>query len=162
MNRFFEEFNGKLRIVKNEDPEINITPYTYLWNNSNKNLVTNYKNFVSIHPDLWFQELLPTLSKFDYIQELPTIEIYKLIDNNIISTLLTVSDFRFNSVEDIEDYLENTKKEFKYTSLYSINKFIIISDDLKSNKIIWDLKISEFNIDRNIQRDKKLDQILNI
>lgn len=149
-------------LVKMEDIKTNLFPYKLVWNHSKDELISDYLNRVLIHPERWFDEVIPIISQFDYVQTISHSFIINYSDDMVKMTSSILESRLFPSIDEINKYLASSKSRFKKTCIKSINKVVLMSDDLKTNQITWQIKSSEFNIDPKIERDKKLDQILNI
>jgi len=160
--QYFETSDNNPSLIKIEEIEINLYPYLELWKQSKQQLFTNYLKIISIHPEEWFEEALPVISKFDYVQLLPNSYLISYSEDDLKMTSFQVSVKTFSTLSEIEKYLLDNRSRFKKTALQSINKIITISDDLKTNQIFWRIKSSEFDFNQQLNRDKRIDQILNI
>lgn len=158
---YFESSDIVSSLVKMEEIEINIHPYRIVWDQSKSQLMSDFSKTVSIHPKEWFGEAISIISQFDYVQISHNSYITYSEDGDLKMCSFRSEARRFSNLEEINQYLTNTRSNFKRTALQSINKLIIISDDFKTNQIVWIIRSSEFDFNIKIQRDKKINQILN-
>lgn len=161
LTEYFESDIINNYLIKIEDINMNCFPYQTIWKQSKNEITTDYVKILYIDTIEWFDEVIPLIAKFDYVQLTTNGGICNYGVDLSLNTISFRSELRkFSSLEEIQEYLISTQNNFKRTCIQSINKIIIISDDFKKNEVIWQIKSSEFDIDIKSIRDKKLNQIL--
>jgi hypothetical protein len=109
---------------------------------------------VAVSPTIWLPDFLSNnIQSIKYVTKLPTFNIYKFENNDIIVKNYSVGSYEFNNDKDLNDFF--IQKNWSSLVIYSIVRVA----DLKTMTYKYNLRCADITEEYEV-RDKKLNEIL--
>lgn len=109
---------------------------------------------VAVSPTIWLPDFLSNnIQSIRYVTKIPTFNIYKLQNNDIIIKNYSVVSYEFNNDKELNDFF--IKKHWSSLVIYSIVRVA----DLKTMTYKYNLRCADITEEYEV-RDKKINEIL--
>lgn len=147
--------DNKFDIVVSPVSIDNIEPIKILVNNCIQSGQSwSNSEIVAVSPTIWLPDFLSNnIHNIKYVTKLPTFNIYKLENNDIIVKNYSVLSYKFDNDKDLNDFF--IQKNWSSLVIYSIVRVA----DLKTMTYKYNLKCADITEEYEV-RDKKLNEIL--
>lgn len=133
----------------------NIEPIKILINNCIQSGQSwSNSEIVGVSPTIWLPDFLSNnIQNIKYVTKLPTFNIYKLENNDIIVKNYSVESYEFNNDKDLDDFF--IQKNWSSLVIYSIVRVA----DLKTMTYKYNLRCADITEEYEV-RDKIINEIL--
>ena len=152
-------FDSKEEVSVYVNDDIDFTALKILYDNCLRVGSSDNLNITvaTVHPSLWFGELFEYIQKsVKLVPKIPTFQLMKIEDNQLVAYNYSVETLEFNSDEDLKKFFEEDCK-YKSLAMFSICKYL----DMTNLSISWRIRCVNVLTKQEV-RDKKLDSIINI